>query len=174
MICKKWRLDLPKIPTQISFTALSKGKIKALNVCTKPNYEFASISSGWRFMALTGKNQNAKQTHYFQEVEQGQLLGPNSGERMHMTLLTVLGFANRKKKRDIECEEKRTTANKRFFGQNLGAILGKRELGWAKGGNEAGVPACFLFLKPREWKDRATKFFLSAWLFLSLPGNFQH
>lgn len=49
---------------------------------------------------------------------------------MHMALPTVLGFANRKKKkRDIECEEKRTTVNKRFFGQNLGAILGKHELG---------------------------------------------
>lgn len=79
---------------------------------------------------MTGKNQNAKQAQYFQEVEQGQLLGPNSGERMHMALPTVLGFADRKKKkRDIECEEKRTTDNKRFFGQNLGAILGKHELG---------------------------------------------
>lgn len=47
-------------------------------------------------------------------------------------------------------------------------------LGEQKEGKEAGVPECLLFLKPREGKDKVTKFFLSAWLFLSLPGNFEH
>lgn len=47
---------------------------KALNVCTKPNYEFASISGSWRCTALTEENWNEQQTHYFQEVKQGQEL----------------------------------------------------------------------------------------------------
>lgn len=94
---------------------------------------------------------------------------------MHMALPTVLGFANRKKKRETQNVKKREQQiTKGSLGRTWGQSWGSMSLGEQKEGKEAGVPGCLLFLKPREGNDRATKFFLSAWLFLSLPGYFQH
>lgn len=42
-----------------------------------------------------------------------------------MAFPTVLGFADRKKKRDIECEEKRTTVNKRVLWAEPGGNPGE-------------------------------------------------
>lgn len=49
---------------------------------------------------------------------------------MHMALPTVLGFADRKKERETWSVKKREQQlTKGFFGQSLGAILERHELG---------------------------------------------
>lgn len=143
MICKKWRLDLPKIPTQISFAALSKRKIKALNVCTKPNYEFASISGSWRCTALTGKNWNKRQTHYFQEVKQDSNFWGQTQEKGHIQVFQCSWVLPVEKKREIESEEKKIVASLPWSHTNPSSYFNSyliwRDIRIAKKGN-SGVP----------------------------------